>query len=75
MISTFSKENLYPTHGGTYDVFTRGCATLWSLHRHFLEIFYEKIGPFGLFVPNGGLQNTILMAVFELMASIFQNFS
>ena len=36
-------------------------------------IFDKKIGPlFGIFVPNGGLQNTILRAVLGKMASIFQ---
>ena len=39
-------------------------------------IFDETVGPFfGIFVPNGGLQNTILRAVLGKMASIFKEFS
>ena len=38
-------------------------------------IFDEKVGTlFGTFLPNGGLQNTILRAALGKMASIFQFF-
>ena len=36
--------------GGTHDIFARGCATLWSLYRPFLEFLTKKIGPFSDFL-------------------------
>ena len=46
-----------------HDIFARGCATLWSLYRPFLEFLTKSRTLFGIFVPNGGLQNTIFRAV------------
>ena len=49
--------------GGTHDIFGRGCATIKSLYRPFLEFLTKSWTLFGIFVPNGGLQSTILRAV------------
>ena len=49
--------------GGTHDIFGRGCATIKSLYRPFLEFLTKNLTLFGIFVPNGGLQSTILRAV------------
>ena len=43
---------------GAHDIFARGCATLWSLYRPFLEFLRKSMTIFGNFVPNGDFQNT-----------------
>ena len=40
--SDTAQLRIFPT--GTHDIFAQGCATLWSLHRPFLE-FLQKVGP------------------------------
>ena len=32
--------------GGTHDIFGRGCATIKSLYRPFLEVLTKKLDPF-----------------------------
>ena len=34
------------TRGGTHDIFGRGCATIKSLYRPFLEFLTKKLDPF-----------------------------
>ena len=53
-----------PGEGGTHDIFGWGCATIKSLYRPFLEFLTKKFDLFGIFVSDGGLQSTILRAVF-----------
>ena len=59
--------------GGAHDIFAGGCATLWSLHS-FWNFRGKSRTLFGIFVSNGGLQNTILRAVLGKMASTFKTF-
>ena len=42
----FDHVDVARTRGGTHDIFGRGCATMKSLYRPFLEFFTKKLDPF-----------------------------
>ena len=45
LVTTWVRVTTWPG-GGTHDIFGRGCATIKSLYRPFLEFLTKKLDPF-----------------------------